>query len=251
MIVKAVENIMVATSMITSLILQNSAIAFMPLVPTIWTGVVFGQAITPMVGATIGGALGVLLGLTMEGTGMLCFYAAQEERKWHGKIYPALYLAAGIIIAVVLKPEYFLLSIMLFSLVGLTYSVAAKKIKLQEQKREAAENKREALEARRKQAEQEAEQQRRDKEAEHERKLAVIRAKTDIELAKVAPKLSETYAAQPETFGNFPNDWRKLSEEQKSHLHGLTVQQIAQTAGVSERTALNWHSRLAKMEAQQ
>jgi large-conductance mechanosensitive channel len=247
-IVKAVENIMVATSMITSLILQNSAIAFMPLVPTIWTGVVFGQAITPMVGATIGGALGVLLGVTMEGTGMLCFYAAQEERKWHGKIYPALYLASGIVIAVVLKPEYFLLSTMLFGMVGLTYSVAAKKIKLQEQKREAAENKRLALDARQKQAEQEAELSRREKDAEHERKLAVISAKRDIELAKVAPKVLETFPPAQESFQKvpqtFPRDWRKLSPEQRDQIATMDEAEIVLMAGVDVKTARAWLKKL-------
>ena len=103
------------------------------------------------------------------------------------------------------------------------------------------------MDARQKQAEQEAELLRREKDAEHERKLAVISAKRDIELAKVTPKVTpvhnESSAKVSETFAT---DWRKLTPEQRDSLRGLTVQQIMDTAVVSERTAQNWRLRLSQ-----
>jgi large-conductance mechanosensitive channel len=251
MIVKAVENFMVATSTIAAMVFQNSAIVFTPLAPTIWTGAAFGSAITPMVGATLGTVLGVVLGVGMEGTGMLCFKAAQDEPRWYGKIYPALYLAAGIIISAVLKPEFFWVAVMLFLMVGLTYSVSSKNLKNQERKREAAENKRLALDARQKQAEQEAELLRREKDAEHERKLAVINAKKDIELAKVTPKLLETFPPAAETFPKvsetFPRDWRKLSPEQRTKIATMDEADIVLMAGVDVKTARAWLKKLAEL----
>jgi large-conductance mechanosensitive channel len=252
MIVKAVENFMVATSTIAAMVFQNSAIVFTPLAPTIWTGAAFGSAITPMVGATMGAVLGVALGIGMEGTGMLCFKTAQDEPRWHGKIYPALYLTAGITISAILKPEFFWVAVMLFLMVGLTYSVSSKNLKNQERKREAAENKRVALDARQKQAEQEAELLRREKDAEHERKLAVISAKKDIELAKVAPKVSETFPPAQESFQKvpqtFPRDSRHFQPQHWERLRGMvavmTEAEVATELGVTTKTVQNWKRKL-------
>ena len=248
MIVKAVENIMVSVSTIAAMIFQNSAIVFTPLAPTIWTGAAFGSAITPMVGATLGAALGIVLGVGMEGTGMLCFKAAQDEPRWYGKIYPVLYLAAGITISAVLKPEFFLVAVMLFLMVGLTYAVSSKNLKNQERKRDAAENKRLALDARQKQAEQEAQLLRLDREAEQARKLAIIDAKKDVELAKVSQKLSETFQPPAETFQKlsetFPTDWRKLTAKHHAMIRSMSRSQVTETFGVTEKTAGAWHERL-------
>jgi large-conductance mechanosensitive channel len=248
MIVKAVENIMVSVSTIAAMIFQNSAIVFTPLAPTIWTGAAFGSAITPMVGATLGAALGIVLGVGMEGTGMLCFKAAQDEPRWYGKIYPVLYLAAGITISAVLKPEFFLVAVMLFLMVGLTYAVSSKNLKNQERKRDAAENKRLALDARQKQAEQEAALLRLDREADQARKLAIIDAKKDVELAKVSQKVSETFQPPEESFQklseSFPSHWTGLTAKHHAMIKNMSKAQVAENFGVTERTAGNWHNRL-------
>jgi large-conductance mechanosensitive channel len=258
MIVKAVENIMVSISTIAAMIFQNSAIVFTPLAPTIWTGAVFGTAITPMVGGTLGAALGIALGVGMEGTGMLCFKAAQDEPRWYGKIYPILYLAAGITISAVLKPEFFLVAVMLFLMVGLTYAVSSQNLKNQERKREATEAKRLELLEKQKQAEQnavalqlqaekEAEILRLEKQAEQERKLAVIAAKKDIELAKLS-ETSQKLSAPEETFQKlsetFPSHWTGLTAKHHAMIKNMSKAQVAETFGVTERTASNWHNRL-------
>lgn len=42
----------------------------------------------------------------------------------------------------------------------------------------------------------------------------------------------------------FPSDWRKLSRTQKRELAGMTPEQIAGRAGVTERTAFTWRAKL-------
>jgi large-conductance mechanosensitive channel len=251
MVVKAVENIMVSISTIAAMVFQNSAIVFTPLAPTIWTGAAFGSAITPMVGATMGTVLGIVLGVGMEGTGMLCFKAAQDEPRWYGKIYPVLYLAAGITISAVLKPEFFWVAVMLFLMVGLTYSVSSKNLKNQERKREAVENKRLALEARRKQAEQEAELLRREKDAEHELKMARLAAQKEIKMLESSGRLSGNFPAPVETSEKvpetFPRNSRRFRPEHWERLRNMDEAEIVLMAGVDIKTARAWLKKLEEV----
>lgn len=47
----------------------------------------------------------------------------------------------------------------------------------------------------------------------------------------------------------WPNDWRRLSADQRDSLRGLSAVEIAEVAGVDDRTARNWAARLRPVVA--
>lgn len=71
---------------------------------------------------------------------------------------------------------------------------------------------------------------------EHMRKLR--------ELSHIKKTGEESFAKVYESPRKFPNDWRKLSVEQKVSLQGKTVPEIAELAGITERAALDWSNRV-------
>lgn len=107
----------------------------------------------------------------------------------------------------------------------------------------------EAESFRMKRAEQERlaklQQQEDERRLEHELKLAKLAAQKEVKLSETAAKLS---TPAPETFQKlsetFPTDWRKLTTEHKAQLAQMTEQEIAETVGVTTKTARAWLEKL-------
>lgn len=58
---------------------------------------------------------------------------------------------------------------------------------------------------------------------------------------KVSENFQKVSESSQESFSKFPKDWRQLSDEQKVAVH-LASRDELMKAGVSERTAYNWHT---------
>lgn len=88
--------------------------------------------------------------------------------------------------------------------------------------------------------------------AQHSRRRAEMAvAAAERKAKRQAPEYrrGETPAEVSEPTEAWPGDWRKLSADQRDGLRGLTAVEIAEVAGVDDRTARNWAARLRPVVA--
>ena len=246
MIVKAVESITLAFAAMTAAVFNNLAIALAPLSPAIYSGHAVADMLEPQMGAWPALMVGVSFALGLESAGFKAFHLAIHEKGWQSKLLPVGYIVLGIAVVVSLKPDAAVLGVVMFLLVALVYSAEAARSAVVARK--AEERFQKLSEAEDRQAELDAQHERESEAArlEADLRLAKLEAQKQVKLAEINAKLS---TPAPESFQKvsetFPTDWRKLAPAHKAQLARMTEQQIAETVGVTTKTARAWLEKLA------
>lgn len=208
------------------------AMIFTPIAPSSFFGWRVYTVVDDMSGLwwlSFGSAVAAVIGL--EAVGILAGHTAIDAvrlKKYEAGVFAALVLIAYVVIGVyelwgTIGAVIFLIAPLAYLAVGLREALHEVD---SEKKQQAAEK------SRSRQAQIDAQK---------EIKLAEIEAKKEVAIER--EKLAVSFRQVSNRAGNLPNDYRKLSDEQKQMVSTMEVSDIVKAAGVSERTARNWKSR--------